>query len=142
MTTLPPRPTRASTPKRSGCSWSGRAAGFALIIFAVLAFAVRMRRSTAVLGPLLGIAALQIVAAAGGMVALQGARRASARSHSSSCSARVRERRRLRRALHNLYATSTMSLLGVSCRRPSCLGVWPQVMASTVIVGAAVARSS
>jgi signal transduction histidine kinase len=118
-------------------------AGFALVIAAVVAFAVADAAvNQAVLGPLLGIAALQIAAAAGGMIALSGApTRGRAIAIPVVVLGLVFASGAVSDVLsHNLYATSTMSLLGVLVSAAFLpWGLWPQLVASTVIVGAAVA---
>jgi signal transduction histidine kinase len=118
-------------------------AGFALIIAAVLAFAVADAAvNRDLLGPLLGIAVLQICAAAGGILALRGS---PTRARAVTVPVVVLGVVFVSGAVsdvmsHNVYATSTMSLLGALMSAALLpWGMWPQIATSTVVIGAGVA---
>ena len=117
--------------------------GFLFIIAAVAAFAIAdLAVNRDVLGPLLGIAAFQIAMAAAGLMALGGTpSRARAVAVPVVVLGSVFASGAVSDVLSkNLYATSTMSLLG-SLVAAAFLpwGLWPQVAASTVMIGAAIA---
>jgi signal transduction histidine kinase len=117
--------------------------GFLLIVLAVSAFAVAdVAVNRDLLGPLLAIAALQIVTTGAGALALRGS---PSRSRvvvvtlgivglvfwSGTLSDVVSA---------NLYATSIMSLLGcLICAALMPWGAWPQLVAAATMVGAGIA---
>jgi signal transduction histidine kinase len=117
-------------------------AGFGLVIAAVIAFAIAdLAVNRHILAPLLAIAGLQVAAAAAGIVALRGVpSRRRAIGVSITVLAVVFASGAVSDVLStNPYATSTMSLLG--CLMSAAFlpwGVWPQVLASTVMVGAGI----
>src|SRR6185436_7121915 len=117
-------------------------AAFMLIICAVIAFAgADLAVNRHMLGPLFAIAALQIGAAAAGIGALGGSpARARAIAVPLVVLTLVFTSGAVSDVLsNNLYATLTMSLLGAlvsSALLP--WGVWPQLVASTVMIGAGV----
>jgi signal transduction histidine kinase len=118
-------------------------AGFWLVIGAITAFAVAdLAVNPHVIGSLLVIATLQIAVAAGGLVALRGM---PSRQHAIATVIVVLGIVFASGAVsdvlsENLYATSTMSLLG--CLIAAALlpwGPWAQALAATLMLGSGIA---